>query len=205
MLAALCIGVFFVFMTGYFWGKKSVMEEFGATQQRESLADKIYSSLCVLPENRNNSLASNEESDEPSEENVDEPLALEESQKTSDGLITTPTSTIASTTNIQNQNIQKPAKNLPTEVVAPCNNTCYYYAKLVSFKSRKHAQQFVERLARLGIDVELHALKSKTAKGRVVTWYQIVTKKLASNEELEALVNTIKLQTPLHDVRICTC
>lgn len=38
----------FTFFAGYYWGKKSVAEQFLAQVDQEVLADKIYSSLCSL-------------------------------------------------------------------------------------------------------------------------------------------------------------
>lgn len=36
------------FLTGYFWGKKSALEEFAEQIKNESFSDKVYASLCSL-------------------------------------------------------------------------------------------------------------------------------------------------------------
>lgn len=36
------------FLAGYFWGKKSALEEFAEQIKNESFSDKVYASLCAL-------------------------------------------------------------------------------------------------------------------------------------------------------------
>ncbi len=38
------------FLAGYFWGKKSALEEFAEQIKNESFSDKVYASLCALYE-----------------------------------------------------------------------------------------------------------------------------------------------------------
>ncbi len=40
------LGAFFIFMAGYYWGKKGAAEDLTHMVAHESLADKVYSSVC---------------------------------------------------------------------------------------------------------------------------------------------------------------
>jgi hypothetical protein len=44
------IGMVFIFIAGYFWGKKSSQEELIKNYEQEAFADKVYTSLCSLCE-----------------------------------------------------------------------------------------------------------------------------------------------------------
>ncbi len=49
LISASLIGIiFFVFITGYYWGKKNAAEEILNQFSQDSFADKIYSSMCNL-------------------------------------------------------------------------------------------------------------------------------------------------------------
>ena len=48
LVAGLLALSFFIFISGYFLGKKRAAEEFSYKADQESLADQIYSSMCVL-------------------------------------------------------------------------------------------------------------------------------------------------------------
>jgi hypothetical protein len=47
-VAALLAFSFFIFIAGYFLGQKRAVEEFSHKLDQDSLADQIYSSMCVL-------------------------------------------------------------------------------------------------------------------------------------------------------------
>ncbi|MBY0110195.1 MAG: hypothetical protein K2X90_03735 [Candidatus Babeliaceae bacterium] len=50
-LIAIMLVLFAVnFLVGYFWGKKSALEEFAEQIKNESFSDKVYASLCALYE-----------------------------------------------------------------------------------------------------------------------------------------------------------
>jgi len=79
-----------------------------------------------------------------------------------------------------------------------------YYAQLVGFGTIKKAQQFVERLSKQEITAYVRERKSKTVRGKVINWYQVVTDPYTDKDSLIALVEKVKIQERLHDVRIVT-
>lgn len=44
----LLLTVFFIFMAGYYWGKKQAVEQLAVQFSQDSFADKVYASLCSL-------------------------------------------------------------------------------------------------------------------------------------------------------------
>ena len=50
IVACVLLGTFFIFMAGYYWGKKSAVEQLAGQFEHDSFADKIYSSMCSLYE-----------------------------------------------------------------------------------------------------------------------------------------------------------
>jgi hypothetical protein len=48
LITALFLLFVITFLTGYFWGKKSALEEFAEQIKNESFSDKVYASLCAL-------------------------------------------------------------------------------------------------------------------------------------------------------------
>ena len=91
-----------------------------------------------------------------------------------------------------------------SEIISVQNNGREYYAQLVGFSSQQAAQQFVKKLATRDITAHIKQRPSKTAKGRTVYWYQVITESFTNKEELLKLVDTIKHREKLHDVRIIT-
>jgi hypothetical protein len=68
-IALLLLLYVITFLTGYFWGKKSALEEFADQIKNESFSDKVYASLCSLYDqpsenSENNELARTEDANE---------------------------------------------------------------------------------------------------------------------------------------------
>ena len=76
-VAALLALSFFIFMTGYFLGKRKAIQEFSYHVDQESLADQIYSSMCVLYDAKDD----NEDEEEVSEENENAEISKDVEQK----------------------------------------------------------------------------------------------------------------------------
>ena len=64
---------------------------------------------------------------------------------------------------------------------------------------------FAQRLQQRDVPVEVKNRHSKTAKGKKVTWYQVVTASFSNKDELEKVVDEVKERERLKDVRILTC
>jgi hypothetical protein len=68
-VAGFIVFSFFIFIGGYFLGKQSAAQEFAYKADQDSLADQIYSSMCVLYDvkDENDESAENSEDGEISE------------------------------------------------------------------------------------------------------------------------------------------
>lgn len=80
-----------------------------------------------------------------------------------------------------------------------------YYAQLIGFGTAQAANRFVQRMERKGVSTQVKVRKSKTANGRVVSWYQVVTEPHTDKKQLTELVERIKKEEKLSDAPIVTC
>ena len=189
VIAGMVVLLFMAFMTGYFWGKKKALETFCRGTERESLADHINAALYGGFEYK--------EATTPSE--IDEVVDEQESDVTSnetehEGKSVSPSSVESKVEpeEISNQNIEQVTSGNPEQ----------YHAELIGFGTLQGAKRFAARLEKKQIAVVINKRVSKTAKGRVVTWYQVVTPTFNNKDQLIELVNSIKQQERLNDVRI---
>ncbi len=180
VIAGLIFLVFSTFMAGYFFGQRYAAEHFTHQAYQDSFADQIYSSMFSLSEFDRHE---KDESTVPSlvMEDVSavkqEPLAHSEERSNA-------------------ENNQDVSLSLSSD---------RYYAQLIGFGTAKAAERFVRKLARKGIEVQSKKRVSKTAKGRTITWYQVVTPPYANKNDLETLVSILVKKEKLKDVRILTC
>jgi hypothetical protein len=77
-----------------------------------------------------------------------------------------------------------------------------YYAQLAGFASLRGAEAFVERLNKKQIHALIKERMSRSAKGRSVRWYQVVTEPYEDQDALNSVVAILKKEEKLHDVRI---
>lgn len=173
MVAASSLACLFVFVTGYFWGKKHAAEAFMTAVTEEALVDKMQVALNTIAPVPNplDSLAAHDDATETVPLEVTTQAASEE------------------------VSVDQP--------LAPVASDKQYIAKLIGFGSERNASQFVKKLARRGVsDVVIAPQTSRMSGGRMRTWYQVVTKPFADHQQLVALVDRIKQIEKLHDVRI---
>lgn len=182
--------IFFVFMAGYFFGKKKVIDQLNYKIDQDSLTDHIYSSMYALYDSK----VQPESSDnvEPGEEASETDLVPDEQSLEQSIDVATEVKVL-----------DEPSQDAP-KVIAVQNDGREYYAQLVGFSSERTAQQFVRKLAHRDITAHIKQRPSKTAKGRTVYWYQIITESFTNKEDLLKLVEAIKRREKLHDVRIIT-
>ena len=76
---------------------------------------------------------------------------------------------------------------------------------LNGFGTLKAADRFVNRLQKKGIPVEVKKRISKTVRGKIIAWYQVVTKEYTDKSVLEKLVATLKKDEKLKDPSIIIC
>lgn len=198
LIAGLIAFTFFVFMAGFFLGKKSVIEQFCQTAAKDSLADQIYSSLCAMPEYKEQNTSSDIDVvvDEEIDTTQDVAQIQDQEQK--------PVEPVVQQKNNTSQDSKISMQKPVTEKVLGVENDKKYYAELIGFGTSAGAGRFVERLAKKNIKAIASKRVSTTARGRKVTWYQVVTDMFDKKDDLINVVNTITLQEKLKDVRIMT-
>ncbi len=79
VLSGIILICFFIFIAGYFMGQQKAIEQFSTSVDQESLADKIYSSLYSVYDNKGITTAQDQESGEAGAETTEE-TAQEDNQ-----------------------------------------------------------------------------------------------------------------------------
>lgn len=169
----------FIFIIGYFLGKKSVMDEFSKKISKDSFVDQVeYAFATQALRQDDNDQEDDEENedvvafDTASEQEKIIPITSNHSLKTEEKpLITT-----------------QPENNSVVQAVVS-DSSCY--AKLVGFGTKKAAVSFAERLKSHNIDVHIKTNISKTAQGKKRIWYQAITPEYPSMYALEQDINKI--------------
>ena len=178
---------FFVFMSGYFLGQKRGVEKFSNKMEQDSLADQIYSSMCTLYD-------VNEELVDAGEDNGSD-ATNENMEARSTSEKNDPKTTLA----------QEVVTDTIKDVTITQAGATSYCAQLLGCGSMKTAEQFVNRWHKKGVELEVKTRQSKSAKGKVQRWYQVITARYNNKEDLDSLVQRIASQERLQDVRIVTC
>lgn len=168
---ALIFVVLFVFAGGYFLGKKRAYEELAVRYDDECFADKVNQSLSSLYEQGDN---------EPS----DSSDAESDNAPEEDACATVPLA--------ESNELQKDAQDEMRELA---------YAQLCGFGTRYMAEAYVGRLKRRAIEATIVERQSRSKKGKMVTWYQVITGTM-DKRELEELVKELKKDDKLSGVQI---
>jgi len=213
VIAGLLLLSFFLFMGGYFWGQKNATTAFSNRIDQESFGDQIYSSMCSLCDS-----GDVEEDGSESEEHNENDTALEASMQEPE---VEPASQMeplkneqvaqALTTNSSDSQGVVHSDNQGEGVCSESTSgedelsTAQYFAQLAGFGTVRAAQQFASRLARKEIAVVVKKRQSRSARGRFVSWYQVITEKFDDKGELESLVSRLAQEEKLKDVQIVTC
>lgn len=162
-LAIFCL---LIFMLGYFWGKQSVVDGLGQRITQESIHDQIdYSSMIQSISDRTRE----DESGSPQEASVTQEDA------------------VVSDTHDANTGFNDVAKDDASK------NKKKYSAILIGFGTKQGASDFVRRLQKHDISVQIRTRASKSASGKTKrAWYQVVTNVYDSKDELDTVINRIK-------------
>ncbi len=201
LIAALLMMFFITFLSGYFFGKKHMVEQFIAKVEQDSFADQIYSSLCALSEYepeelraiavQDQELVVQEIYDTLVQEVVPETVVLAEAAVSEDAVVSA-----------LNEPDQIP---LPENPVVDTPPDTAYYAQLIGYGTELAAKKFAHRLSQKDIPVRVKKRISKTPKGRQRTWFQVVTQNHSDRDTLDKLVDRITKQEKLKGVCIVTC
>jgi len=195
-VSSLLLTCFFVFISGYFLGKKKAVEKFYSKVKQDSFADHIYYSMCSMYDKADEL---QEEAPVSTQSNV---VALPEQDIKPQEQ---PGDLVAQAAAAIEQEIQKETAVTEQKIQAAQKSNEKYYAELIGFGTNRAAEKFANKLKKDNISVTVKRRRSKTAKGRVITWYQVVTEKFSNRNDLIALVDDISAQERLKDVRIVSC
>lgn len=162
-LAIFCL---LIFMLGYFWGKQSVVDGLGQRITQESIHDQIdYSSMIQSIADRTRE---------------DEGVSSEETNVAQDD------SVVSSA-----HDVDKDSDDVVKD--AASKNKKRYSAILIGFGTKQGASDFVRRLQKHDISVQVRTRASKSASGKTKrAWYQVVTNVYDSKDELDNVINRIK-------------
>jgi hypothetical protein len=173
-----------IFLIGYFWGYKQSSEYFTNKLEEGSLADQVCSSMYALYD-KGRALSDDDQDDDVVQETVAEMTDQEE--HSGDATL------IA----------DSPAPPVTVSAVPVAKEK--YQAQLAGFGSHKAAIACATKLQTAGHAVQVHKRVSKTAKGKQITWYQVVTASYTNKKELEALVKKLEQEERFKDIQIVTC
>lgn len=185
--AGLLLILFFVFMTGYVWGKRIALEDVLKIVEEKTFADQISGSLY--------SLAGSSEEDKKVTL-LANPVTVQVIDDNTEASV----DTLAHEDLINKHNDDK--KNDVTNDVADEKNKHGYYAQLIGFNSKKAAEQFVNRINSTEFASFVKERFSKNIHGKKKFWYQVVTQRYENKKELERLIAHITKKERLSGVRI---
>lgn len=179
--SCVALGAFFVFATGYFIGKRHMLQDEFENQELALFANRIQYAIdeqCHITEAAVEQADSEQVilADNASESNVTQVDDIQEMP-----LITA---------DMQRFKSQE-------------KTNAQYVALLAGYGTQRAAQQFVDRLEKKGIKAEVKTRVSTNSQKKSRKWYQVATKKYDNKQELSALVELLKDQEHLgNDVRI---
>jgi len=177
-----------VFLVGFFAGQRSAAQHFIDKAGQGAFADHIYAAMCGLS-------GTAEQQDEIANAEggeVETPAtSMESSGLSSDDL--------ASQDSVSEVSASQDSANDEAEASESGSES---YAQLIGFGTAKAAQDYVRRLKKKGIPVFMQKRHSRSTKGRLVTWYQVVTEKFRDEEKLQALVARLEKEEKLQGISI---
>lgn len=183
---------FFVFISGYFLGQRTILEQFATRLEQDSLSDKIYSSLCTLYEVDNEAEVTDTDA---SSEGEDVQSDTDQEQKTEEHLLVDQTGALSGV-KVAQEGVS-PVKSVVTDAKKKS-----YYAPLAGFGSAEHAYAFAQRCTKKNIKVVVKKKPSKSSKGRTHYWYQVVTHPYDDKKTLMGAIDTIKRAEHIRDIQI---
>jgi len=175
-----------VFLVGFFVGQRSAAQQFIDRAGQGAFADHIYAAMCGLS-------GTSEQQEDAANADGGETEASDEGQSQEAGGEVV--SAVAP--------VQTPEATSDETETSESGSECY--AQLIGFGTAKAAQDYANRLKKKGIPVFVQKRHSRSAKGRLVTWYQVVTEKFRDEEKLQALIARLKEEEKLQGIHIVAC
>jgi len=203
IMASMILCGLFVFIVGFFLGKRTVIEDFSLNITQNTLHDQIDFLLTSTSLQSINTSDSDTGFDEiPVLEDVDKKGSLIDDADVSFEIIvdSKKEDDVVSKAPIKNTN--KAQELIEIDIVnsdtigTKIDNQ---YACLIGFGTKKAAQTFVTRLQKNNINLLIKTMISKTAAGKQKTWYQVVTPTCQSHNELHDIVHKVKRLERIRD------
>lgn len=186
LVAATILAAATVFTTGYFYGKKEVIERISDVHEDEAFADQLYTAF-----NQGYTKFAPQESNQDDAQ-TPEPLMDGSSNK------------------IMNAS----ESTQPHDLIVPTEQNSLYHAQLIGFGTERAAQQCAKKMEKKGFPVLVktrHSVNYSKGKDinnassyvqKKISWYQVVTKSYKNRAELEQLVDRITKEEKLIGVNI---
>lgn len=175
LVAVLLLIMCTIFIAGYFTGKRYVVEQFTQKIAQQHFSDQIYTAVVTqaAEEDAHQSTIISGQYHDVADQTVDKVVA-------------------------------EPAVEPDESANEPTGerSAMLHYAQLIGFSTEKAANQFKQRLSDKAIEVVVKKRTSKTARGKVTAWYQVVTQESTNRAELELLVDRIVKEEKLKGVCI---
>jgi len=176
-IALLIITGVALFVGGYFWGQYAATEQVLNAVDRDSFADQIYYSMCSANEQKDEEEESAEEAAETEGEDASE--SSEESEGNADE---------------SKKSAGEPSSDSGTKKT--------YFAALAGFGQHKTAENYARRLKARGYPVHVAKRVSRSARGKTVAWYQVVTDDFTDRHEGERVVAQLRTQENLRSIQL---
>ena len=204
MMASMLLFCLFVFIVGFFLGKRAAIDDFSGKVSKEALHDQIdflltTQSLQSSQDENSTTNLNSEFSSTSFDESFDKPIITLQSEKIifpaaimQEKFV--PTAIVA--TQPEKQFNQENNEAVSIVVIKP------QYAQLIGFGTKKAAQSFVARLKKYDVPVILKTVISKTASGKERVWYQAITPTYQTAQELQEQVVKVKRLEHIRDADI---
>lgn len=182
IMASMLLFCLFVFIVGFFLGKRIVVEDFSSQITQKALHDQIDFLLTTqsLKSSQGDQIDAIQTDDHAKENSLPEFI---ENEKIVELIVD------------QNNNDELPIKKSENNEVEEKKQ----YAQLIGFGTKKAAQAFVARLRKHDIAIIVNTMVSKTAAGKQKVWYQAVTPVYNSSQLLKHQIEKIKRLEHIRD------
>jgi hypothetical protein len=193
-MASMLLFCLFIFIVGFFLGKRTHLDDFSSKVTKEALHDQIDFLLTTQ------SLQSSEESfgsgNDLAQAAIEPQLQDLHTMVKADTAKQTVFTADRQEKNIRPENFpvleDKKISDNQVGISSDSNIKKPQYAQLIGFGTKQAAQAFVTRLKKHNVPVILKTMISKTAAGKQKTWYQAITPTYDTAQELQDQVSKIK-------------
>jgi len=191
------------FVSGYYWGKRSVAQEYNSLLHQQTLDEKIQGALCGFGRVPSG-VADGQDSD--GSDQVAEQRVAEQGDQAGEDENSDMQVAGDKTGHVQEKIVQKESKTALAHVVEKRKKTganlqAHGYAQLVGFGSPVLANKYKDKLIKAGFSVHVvdHVTPARHGKGR--HWYQVVTQTMPL-KQLQKMVDTISKKDRLKGCKI---